>query len=113
MGAQAPVWEPSSHLPDHFHPTHHLYLPPTPPPLLEFCSSQALILQGGWPMMPAPPFRPTKAQVSLQPRAGPAWLPKLLSRALAVSLRWKEPSSWETKESGQLDQHGSKRPGLM
>lgn len=63
-------------------------------------------------MMPAPPFRPTKAQVSLQPRAGPAWLPKLLSRALAVSLRWKEPSSWETKESGQLDQHGSKRPGL-
>lgn len=64
-------------------------------------------------MLPAPPFRPTKAQVSLQPSAGPAWLPKLLSRALAVSLRWKEPSSWETRKGGQPDWHGPRRPGLM
>ena len=66
---------------------------PIPPHLLEFCSSRALNTTGWMPMVLAPPFRPTKAQVSLQPRAGPAWLPRLLSRALAVSLRWKEPSS--------------------
>lgn len=64
-------------------------------------------------MVPVPPLRPTKAHVSLQPRAGPAWLPRLLSRALAVSLRWKEPSSWETREGSQPHWHFSEKPGCM
>lgn len=68
--------------------------PPSAPGLGPLLFPGTSIQPSGQPMVPAPPFRPTKAQVSLQPRAGPAWLPRLLSRALAVSLRWKEPSSW-------------------
>lgn len=73
----------------------------TPPSLPSFFSS--LDTTGWTALVPTPPLRPTKAQVSLQPRAGPAWLPRLLSRAFAVSLRWKEPSSWRTKTDSHHD----------
>lgn len=115
MQAQAPGLEllPSA-LPTFIPPTatgSDLPLAPRPQ-VLGLCSSQALNSTGWMAVVPAPPLRPTKAQVSLQPRAGPAWLPRLLSRALAVSLRWKEPSSWGTREGGQPDWHSSRRPGL-
>lgn len=47
-----------------------IYSLPTASSLLSFFSS--LDTTGWTALVPTPPFRPTKAQVSLQPRAGPA-----------------------------------------
>lgn len=54
-----------------------------------------------------PPFSPTNVHMSRQLREVAIWLPKLFRRLLAVSLRWKDPSSWKGRNPTILIQiHG-------